>query len=225
MLGKDVVWTAVAIMVAGFLTAEVAYGQACAGVPIPRGSYGGQLEAGFADRTTTYGGSATANLPGRLSLGAGYGLTNGNAGDRAHTFSGRIAFELPRLPLAICPMAGLRYATASRGGVENGATGSSLTVPAGLGKAHPFRLTRNASVTPYLASQLLVRISASDEEGTGQGLGSERRGSSQYDTDFGVGKGAGFVVGIQRFFGGLDVEVSTLEGGGTVYRVGLGMRF
>jgi hypothetical protein len=212
---KRITFVVAAAFAAGFLATEAAYGQACIGVPIPQGSYGGQVDVGFGDGSISYGASVTANLAGRLSVGAGYGLTTADGASNAHNFSGRVAFELPGLPLSACALTGFRYVRVSGSDDVGSVTTSSFLLPVGVALVHPFPLSLNVTVTPYITPQFLVRFSPSGDGADGQG-----------DTETGFELRKGIVVGIRRVFVGLDAELFTsLEGSAPGYRVSVGMRF
>lgn len=122
-----------------------------------------------------------------------------------------------------CPLMELRYFRVSGSDEFGSLTTSSLTLPVGVALAHAFPVSANVTVTPHVTPQFLMRFSSSGDGEDGQQHGPEQHGLSDTDTGFGLRKG--LVIGIRRFYGGLDVEFTSLENSGTVYRTSFGIRF
>lgn len=160
---------------------------------------------------------------GPFSISAGYGLTIADEANNAHSFYGRIAFEVSGLPLSLCPIIGFQYFRRSGSDQPGSFAATALTVPVGVALAHPFPVSANVTVIPYATPQLLLRFSGSGVDGNGQQHGPDRHGLSSTDAGLGLRKGG--VVRVRRYYGGGDVEFATLEGTETIYRIFFGIRF
>jgi hypothetical protein len=186
--------------------------QECIGLPLgsAQSALAGNLS--FADNTTTIGGQFSHNAAGTLSLGGGAGIVMAD-GENGLAANGVIAIDFPVTGLkSSCLVSGIRYTTFSFSsgfigfpGAEFDAKLTGLVVPIGFGIGTSMPASPSTSLLLHGVPELLLARTSTEIETP---VGSQ----SDSNTELAFGLILGGTLVSQRLFGGLAVEITTLDG-------------
>jgi hypothetical protein len=207
-------WTGIAAFL--ILTPAVAQAQTCIGVPISAGQFALGGEVGFHDGAKSYGGVATANLNGPLSVQGRVDVLKYDDVDESTTsFGGTLAYQLVSAPrYTVCPLVGATYMSESFEDEGSSMELSALVVPVGLGFGAALPVS-GLDLSAFAVPQLLIIRSSIDLD-----LGGVETSESETETKFGADIGLRLRTG-PVFFGG-SVNITNIEDSDPVFSVGIG---
>jgi hypothetical protein len=194
----------------------VLHAQACIGVPSHDRQVGLQGGMGFTEGSKMYGGEATANLSGPLSVGGGYALVKpDNVDQNGNSFSGRAAYEVSVANVSVCPVTGIGYTRFHAEEDGESATATQMVVPVGLAFGKQLMARETFSVTLSAAPQFLYINNKAETSGTINMEVSDSQ--SEFGADFGIN------FAMRSFYAGGGVQITTLENSDPVFSIGLGV--
>jgi hypothetical protein len=204
--------------------ATAAPAQACRGVPSQGGRFALQTGVGLTSGATSYGVDFTANLRGPWALSAGYALTDlQDAEPHGHTFTGRVAFEIPGAAVSVCPALEVGYSRVS--GLSTNiypgpyTTVTSVAPVVNVSAGSTLTLTPALFATPFAGLGMTLLHSVAQAKSGGFS-------SDKYKDDASaISAVLGLLVGSQTVHVGVRMSLTTLEDSDPLYTLGVGFVF